>query len=818
MSVPTIVVCGNPNSGKTTLFNGLTGSNQRVGNWPGVTVEKKEGTMMVEAPSLAMVTGRSGPPPHFKSSTHSPSPDPSHSAPVPHTAVADVGSSHHHDRVQVVDLPGIYSLSATSEDEIIARDVLLQGHYDLVVNIVDAANLERNLYFTMQLIEMRVPLLVVVNMLDLAESRDIHLDPDELARRLGCPVVAIASTTRSGIAAARRAIASAIHAPCIPDPAVTYPDPIGSRIERWADQLADPDVSFDIDRRYMALRLLEGDFPIESLVEQSGVISRVELTRVRADLESELHQELDIVIADARYVSIQAISRAAVRRGPTRESMTERIDRVVMSRVLGLPIFFLAMYLVFWATVAVGSAFIDFFEIAVGAVLVDGLGSVLDTAGAPGWVTMILADGVGTGIQTVATFVPIIFMMFFMLSLLEDSGYMARAAFVMDRVMRWVGLPGKSFVPLLVGFGCTVPAISATRTLESRSDRFMTVFMTPFMSCGARLPVYALFAAALFPARAGFVVFSLYMTGLVLAILTGLLLKHTLFRGGYSHFVMELPPYHAPRLGAVVRLAGQRLRIFVVRAGITITVVVTILAGLNSVGIDGSFGNEDSDRSVLAAIGRGITPVFTPMGIEHDNWPATVGLFTGMFAKEAIVGTLSSLYSQLERTADADANEQAIAEEVEGFNLWEELQAAFATIPENLAGLVGALGDPLGVNLIDDPDELEVDRSIFGRMRSQFSPASAYAYLLFVLIYFPCIAALGAAIQEMGAGYGWLLAGYLTIMAWVVAVLFYQVATGISWPIVLLAVGMLVATYGLFFVLGRRNAEGSGIRTGSSRA
>jgi ferrous iron transport protein B len=777
---PTVVVCGNPNSGKTTLFNGLTGSTQRVGNWPGVTVEKKEGTMMVEAPSLAMVTGRAHPERHSAA-----------------TAIADVGDGYLHDRIQVVDLPGIYSFSATSEDEVVARDVLLEGRYDLVVNIVDAANLERNLYLTLQLIEMKVPLLVVLNMLDLAENRGIQVDTDALARRLRCPVVAVTSTTRAGIVAARHAISGTLHDSRVSDASVRYPDELESVVDQWSERPARSGTVGPIDSRYAAIRLIEGDPWMENLAHRVGWIPREEQIAVRQELETVLEQELDIVVADARYRFIQEISDEVVRRRATRESVTEQIDRVVMSRVLGLPIFFIVMYLVFWATVAVGGAFIDFFEIGVGTILVDGVGAALNALGAPQWVTIIMADGIGTGVQTVATFIPIIFMMFFMLSLLEDSGYMARAAFVMDRVMRWAGLPGKSFVPLLVGFGCTVPAISATRTLESRRDRFTTIFMAPFMSCGARLPVYALFAAALFPARAGLTVFSLYVTGMVLAILTGLLLKHTIFHGEYSHFVMELPPYHAPRLVSVILLAGRRLRVFVVRAGITITVVVTILAVLNSFGTDGSFGNEDSDRSVLAGIGRGITPVFGPMGIEADNWPATVGLFTGMFAKEAIVGTLSALYSQ------GDQERFSGSDEWEEFDLAEGLRQAVATVPENLRELVGAFRDPLGLSLLGEEESTQVDRTIFGRMRSRFSPAAGYAYLLFVLIYFPCIAALGIAIQEMGRGYGWLLAVYLTVLAWAMAVLYYQFATGPSLLPVMVALGLLAGVYFLFRVIAR---------------
>jgi ferrous iron transport protein B len=811
---PVIALVGNPNSGKTTVFNSLTGSHQRVGNWPGVTVERRSGTMFLTAPSLGMVTG-TGADPAAPASVGTSSAE-NGGASRRARAVADLESitrtrqSRRENRlaVEVVDLPGIYSLSASSEDEMVARDFVLSRDYDLVVSIIDATNLERNLYLTLQLIELEIPVLVVLNMVDRADAAGITVDAAHLAVHLGCPVLPVTATSREGATAIGRAVHAALENPPHPEARITYPDGVETVIGAWKASLEPLRHTMGTPSRYAALRLLEGDTLLEGEVLRQGRLSPAALTETRRALEKELLEELDIVIADSRYGFIHGISRDVITRRVSRESITEKIDNVVMNRWLGVPVFLGAMYLVFWATISVGGAFIDFFDILFGTIFVDGAGHLLETAGAPIWLTGILADGIGAGIQTVATFIPIIFMMFFMLSLLEDSGYMARAAFVMDRVMRLVGLPGKSFVPMLVGFGCTVPAISGTRTLETKKDRFMTIFMAPFMSCGARLPVYALFAAALFPGRSGLVVFSLYVVGIILAMLTGLLLKFTLFGGEYSHFVMELPTYHMPRIPAILRSAGRRLRVFVIRAGVTITVVVTILAVLNSIGTDGTFGNEDTEKSVLSSLGRTVTPVFTPMGIEEDNWPATVGLFTGLFAKEAIVGTLSSLYSQ------NSAAEPAAGDD--GFDLLGGIAEALATVPENLAGLVGSLADPLGVGLIsDDADfvagELEVENSVFAGMRNHFSGPGAYAYLLFVLIYFPCVAALGAAIREMGHGYGWLLVGYLTLLAWAVSTMVYQLASGPRMvPVVAAAgvLGLIVVTFGALRNRSRRAVTG----------
>jgi ferrous iron transport protein B len=475
------------------------------------------------------------------------------------------------------------------------------------------------------------------------------------------------------------------------------------------------------------------------------------------------------------------------------------------------------MYVVFWLTMNVGGAFIDFFDILFGTFFVDGLGELLSSLGAPAWLRAALAGGLGAGIQTVSTFIPIIFTLFLALSMLEDSGYMARAAFVMDRFMRFIGLPGKAFVPLIVGFGCSVPAIMGTRTLESRRDRVITVFMSPFMSCGARLPVYALFAAAFFPESSGLVVFSLYMIGIAFAVLTGLLLRATVFQGEASHFIMELPPYHKPRFRHIMIHTWLRLKIFMFRAGKVIIAMVLVLGLLNSLVITeeglsfgGVEGGQERHESLLERIGKTITPVFSPLGISEENWPATVGVFTGLLAKEAVVGTLSSLYGQDAAFEDATAFEDGVPQEggaeveEESFSLAAGIAEAFASIPQSLAQLGAKLFDPIGFGAVAEEAQAEEESGrgahVFTRLRGAFTPASAYAYLIFILLYFPCVAAQGAAIRELGKKCGAVLAVYLTLFAWVASVLFFQIAEGGSaaWiaSSLLLAAGVV-----LFFAL-----------------
>ena len=505
---------------------------------------------------------------------------------------------------------------------------------------------------------------------------------------------------------------------------------------------------------------------------------------LQKDIEISEDEEVDIVIASARYGFVIWLTQGLVKKqGYLNTTLSDRIDQIALSRIWGLPLFLVAMYLMFMFTINFGGAFIDFFDQMAGTIFVDGFGELLAGLHAPDWLIAVLATGIGGGIQTMATFIPPIGFMFLCLSFLEDSGYMARAAFVMDRFMRFIGLPGKAFVPMLVGFGCNVPAIMATRTLENERDRTLTVMMNPFMSCGARLPVYALFAAAFFPTGGQNLVFLLYLIGIGFAVITGLVLKNTLLKGEVTPFVMEMPPYHLPTFRSVILRALDRLQTFLFKAGKVLIPVIMVLSVLNSLGSDGSFGNEDTDKSVLASMSKVITPVLRPLGVTEENWPATVGIFTGVFAKEAVVGTLDALYNGIDQQALADSTEET------SFDFWSGIRSAFATIPENLLGVIDTFTDPLGISVGDvsnantAAEEQEVNVNTFGSMVRLFgSQSAAFAYLLFVLLYFPCSAAIAAVYRETNLAWTAFVGFWTTFLAYFASTLFYQVVNFASHP------------------------------------
>ncbi|URQ61077.1 Fe(2+) transporter permease subunit FeoB [Pantoea alhagi] len=681
----TIGLLGNPNAGKTTLFNQLTGARQRVGNWAGVTVERKEGFFTA-------------------------------------------GET----RVNLIDLPGTYSLTTISQqaslDEQIACHFVLSQQADLLINVVDACNLERNLYLTLQLRELGVPCIVALNMLDMAESQRITIDIPALAQRLGCPVVPVVSTRGSGLDRLKQLIDQG--APVCAPLEVCYPAELNSAVDRLAATM--PVNESRQQRRWLALQLLEGDVYSR---QQISDVTQQHLT----ELETQLSSDIAINIVAARYEKLASICAEVSNQhlmAPHR--LSQRLDNLVLNRWLGLPIFLLMMYLMFVLAINIGGAIQPLFDIGSTALFIHGMQWLGATLHFPVWLTLFLAQGIGGGINTVLPLVPQIGLMYLFLSFMEDSGYMARAAFVVDRLMQSLGLPGKSFVPLIVGFGCNVPAVMGARTLDAPRERLITVMMAPFISCGARLAIFAVFSAAFFGAHGALVVFSLYLTGIVMAVLTGLLLKHTLLRGEASPFVMELPSWHVPHLKSLLLQAWQRLHGFVLRAGKVIVIASIFIGGLNSFSFNGQPVNSIND-SALASVSRVITPLLAPIGIQPDNWQASVGLLTGAMAKEVVVGTLNTLYTA-----------EALHEEP--FNVYDwSLKAELAdAVTETWQGLKETLTFSVLANPIEaSKGDGEMAGGAMGKMSRQFgSDAAAFSYLLFVLLYIPCVSVMGAIARE----------------------------------------------------------------------
>ena len=715
-----LALIGNPNSGKSTLFNQLTGARQSTGNWPGVTVDRKEGLFELED-----------------------------------------------DKFHIVDLPGTYSLDVadTSTDERIARDFVQRHPNRLYINIIDASTLQRGLYLSVQLREQGVPSIILLNMMDIADKRGIKFNLKALEKEMKCPVLAVSLRKDKSLKKLHDTIKNYDYSMVSPVD-VEYTDVVCAAVKSL--------VSSEDITRAEALELLQSSDETAEFVDT-----------YRTTIENVTNEEIDFLLADARFDTANKLSKLVIKeQGKVSRSRSDKIDKWALGSWTGLPIFLGIMYLLFLFSINFGGAFIDFFDMGVQTLLVDGGRVVLSSIGSPEWLTTILADGVGGGIQVVATFIPIIGALFLFLTVLEESGYMARAAFVMDHLMRKVGVSGKAFVPLVIGFGCNVPGIMAARTLSSHRERIMTVMMAPFMSCGARLAVYALFAAVFFPVGGQNIVFLLYIIGIIFAILTALLLKKTVLKGDVDDFFMELPTYHVPALKNVMINTWNKLKSFVLGAGKVIVIVVALINIVNSWGTDGSFGNQDSENSVLSATAKAVTPIFHPMGIEQDNWPATVGILTGLLAKEVVVGTLDALYSEMDRK-ETDQKED------KPYNLSTGLLDAVATIPANLGDALDNMSDPLGLGAIKDVKDSataaatqDVDEATFGAMESRFDgKIGAFAYLLFILLYFPCMAATGTMMREVGRD--WALVGvfWTTSLAYVVAVIFYQLATIAEHPI-----------------------------------
>ena len=675
-----IALAGNPNCGKTTLFNALTGSNQFVGNWPGVTVEKKEGKLKK-------------------------------------------AYSGKESDVVIMDLPGIYSLSPYTLEEVVARNYLITERPDAIINIIDGTNIERNLYLSTQIMELGIPVVMAVNMSDLVEKSGDKIHVDKLSAKLGCEACEISALKGTGIdVAVKKAIAAAKANKSVA-PVHEFSEEVEKYITAAGNKLG-TDVKEE-QKRFFAIKLLEKD---DKIIEQMQ--SKVDVSAEIEDMEKEFDDDTESIITNERYVYISSIIDACYTKNKKRiMSTSDKIDKWVTNRWLALPIFALVMFIVYYVSVTtVGAILTDWTnDTLFGEWIVPGVQSALESVNCADWLTSLIADGVVSGVGAVLGFVPQMLVLFIFLAFLESCGYMARVAFIMDRIFRKFGLSGKSFIPMLIGSGCGVPGVMASRTIENDRDRKMTIMTTTFVPCGAKLPIIALIAGAFFQ-NAGWVSWSAYFVGIAAIICSGIILKKTkMFAGEPAPFVMELPAYHWPTVGNVLRSMWERGWSFIKKAGTIILLSTIVLWFLQGFGwIDGSFTMLEAEQlndSILAKIGNVIAPIFAPLGF--GNWKMAVATVTGLIAKENVVATFGILFGYGEVAED-------------GAEIWQVLSQTI-------------------------------------------TPVAAYGFLVFNLLCAPCFAAMGAIKREMNnAKWFWFAIGYQTVLAYVVALCIYQIGTLIT--------------------------------------
>lgn len=660
----TIALAGNPNCGKTSLFNLLTKSRQHVGNWPGVTVEKKEGSLK------------------FK------------------------GQSY-----KIIDLPGTYSLGAYSEDEIVARNYILKDKPNVVINVLDSTNLERNLYLTMQLIEMGANVVIALNMIDQAEALNIKIYIDKLSKKLGVPIVETSAFKNRGI---ENLIETSIKSDKNKNSLkIDYGEDILKEIENLSKYLLPYKEKLDFPVDFTALKLLEGDSYIEDKIKNlKDETLLCKIKESKDSLEKKLGFEVDMAIVDKRYAYISSLTQDIIKKPENKSiTITEKIDKIVTNKYLGIPIFAIVMYLLYELTFVIGASMQESFGYFIGDLGL-GVSNFLAERGAPELLVNFVNDGLFGGLGAVLSFLPLIMVMYFLLGILEDSGYMARAAYVMDRLMKTLGLHGKTFVSMIVSIGCNVPGIMSTRTLESKKDRMIAILINPFISCGARMPIYAVFVQAFFQRNQGLVLFSLYSLGILVALISGKIFSKTLFKGESSYFVMELPSYRMPSLKNVFLLMWEKAGAFFKKAGIIIFPMIIILWALSilPLGVE-----PNSEGSILGIIGKAVSPIFSLAG--YGTWQAGVSLITGILAKESVVATMGMVYSGISE------------------------------------------GDVL-VNTI----------------HQVFTPLSAISFLVMTLLYTPCLAALGAIKRETNSMKWTLFSAiYTFLVALILSTIIYQV-------------------------------------------
>lgn len=741
-----IALAGNPNVGKSTLFNALTGSRQHVGNWPGKTVEKKDGRLQLRD-----------------------------------------------EEVLVVDLPGTYSLTAYSIEEIIARDFIVNEGPTAVVAVVNAANLDRNLYLVTQLIELGVPVIVALNMTDVARRRGLAISLKGLSERLGgIPVVETVGNRSEGLDELKAAIQMVIDHPHTGHIQTNFSGTLKEELEHLKTVIEGLDPLQGMFRAsWLATKLLENDQDVIKKVSALGEDDLLDQARrSRERIENDTGEDPEILIADQRYQFVdQVIASAVERPKETIITRSEKVDEIVTHKIWGLPIFLLLMWFVFQFTSNVSAPFLDWVDVFINDFIYKWVGQALELGGVgESWIGSLITDGVIAGVGGVLVFIPVLLFLYLALGVLEDSGYMARAAFVMDRVMRWMGLHGKSFLPMIIGFGCTVPAVYATRTLNNDKDRKLTAFLATFMSCGARLPVYVVFGAAFFGASSGTLVFAMYLLGIIVALITGYVMKNTVYKSQPpAPFVMELPPYRIPRPRDVWNQMWERTHGFLVKSGTVIlgvSVFLWLLMAVPAHQDTGLFNEVEPGDSLFGRISGLIAPAFDPAGF--GSWQTTGSLMTGLLAKEVIISTMSQIYA-------VESHPPAAVETSLGQDFLSVSRdfgrAAYLTLQEAVNIL------PRTINLIPFVDIGEFSFLTQGGQQAgstrleasllrEFAdtagsyaagPIAAVAFNVFVLLYIPCVSAVSAMRQEFGPRWMWAQIFYTLLIAWTAAVVVFQV-------------------------------------------